>query len=68
MQFCANDPEALLAAAKKVEHRCDAVDINLCVSNPLLDQYTLYTDYLVDVRRVSLDVATMGRSFKMTGN
>ncbi|CAD6575287.1 MAG: hypothetical protein TREMPRED_001344, partial [Tremellales sp. Tagirdzhanova-0007] len=28
VQFCANDPDVLLAAAKKVEHRCDAVDIN----------------------------------------
>ncbi|WWC85448.1 uncharacterized protein L201_000311 [Kwoniella dendrophila CBS 6074] len=27
-QFCANDPEILLAAAKKLEHRVDAVDIN----------------------------------------
>lgn len=31
VQFCANDPQTLLAAARKVEHRCDAVDINLCV-------------------------------------
>lgn len=29
MQFCANDPDTLLAAAKYVEGRCDAVDINL---------------------------------------
>jgi len=28
-QFCANDPHTLLQAAKFVEHRCDAVDINL---------------------------------------
>ncbi|KAI9351777.1 tRNA-dihydrouridine synthase 1-like protein, partial [Zopfochytrium polystomum] len=28
-QFCANDPQALLAAAKLVENDCDAVDINL---------------------------------------
>ncbi|KAI9202566.1 uncharacterized protein BJ171DRAFT_426333 [Polychytrium aggregatum] len=28
-QFCANDPQHLLAAAKLIEHECDAVDINL---------------------------------------
>lgn len=31
LQFCANDPDVLLEAAKKVENRCDAVDINLYV-------------------------------------
>ena len=29
MQFCGNDPATLLAAAKLVEDRCDAVDLNL---------------------------------------
>lgn len=29
VQFCANDPETLLAAARHVENDCDGVDINL---------------------------------------
>eukprot|EP01121_Diplochlamys_sp_Union-15-3_P009208 TRINITY_DN2496_c0_g1_i3.p1 TRINITY_DN2496_c0_g1~~TRINITY_DN2496_c0_g1_i3.p1 ORF type:complete len:253 (+),score=29.43 TRINITY_DN2496_c0_g1_i3:29-787(+) len=29
VQFCANNPDVLLAAAKLVEDKCDAIDINL---------------------------------------
>ena len=29
VQFCGNDPATVLAAAKLVEGRCDAVDLNL---------------------------------------
>lgn len=29
VQFCANDPDQLLASAKLVEKHCDAVDLNL---------------------------------------
>ena len=29
VQFCGNDPQTLLAAAKRVEAHCDAVDLNL---------------------------------------
>jgi tRNA-dihydrouridine synthase 1 len=29
VQFCAHDPDKLLASAKLVQHRCDAVDLNL---------------------------------------
>ena len=29
VQFCGDDPAVLLAAARLVEHRCDAIDLNL---------------------------------------
>lgn len=29
VQFCANDPDQLLASAKVVERHCDAIDLNL---------------------------------------
>lgn len=29
VQFCANDPDTLLAAARLAEPHCDAIDLNL---------------------------------------
>jgi tRNA-dihydrouridine synthase 1 len=29
VQFCGNDPETVLRAARYIEHQCDAVDLNL---------------------------------------
>jgi tRNA-dihydrouridine synthase 1 len=29
VQFCANDPNQLLTSAQAIQHRCDAVDLNL---------------------------------------
>ena len=28
-QFCGNDPKTLLEAGRYLEHRCDAIDLNL---------------------------------------
>eukprot|EP00002_Diphylleia_rotans_P023387 TRINITY_DN4600_c0_g1_i4.p1 TRINITY_DN4600_c0_g1~~TRINITY_DN4600_c0_g1_i4.p1 ORF type:complete len:363 (+),score=47.38 TRINITY_DN4600_c0_g1_i4:89-1177(+) len=47
VQICGNDPDVMLRAAQKVQHMCDAVDINL--GCPLKHaKENLYGSYLLD--------------------
>ncbi len=64
VQFCANDPDVLLSAAKKVEGRCDAVDINLCVLHFSDNPNSMNT---VDAHKESPSGVDMDPSYRMIG-
>lgn len=47
VQFCANDPDVLLKAARLVENQCDAIDINLGCPQKVAKRQN-YGAYLMD--------------------
>lgn len=74
VQFCANDPDTLLAAARHVENDCDAIDINLgCPQDIarrgrygafLQDEWDLIRNLIVKLRN-NLDSDRLGVSCKI---
>lgn len=55
VQFCGNDPQTMLAAAKLVEDRCDGVDINLgCPQN--IAKRGRYGSWLLEEQDVVLEI------------
>ena len=65
VQFCANEPAILLAAAKLVEDRCDAVDINFGCPQRIARRGNYGAFLMDDLPRVEALVSTLARNLRV---
>lgn len=65
MQFCANDPATLLAAAKLVEGRCDGVDLNLGCPQRIAKKGNYGAFLMDDLERVRAMVETLAQNLSV---
>lgn len=67
LQFCGHDPQVLLQAARMVEDRCDAVDINLGCPQGIARRGR-YGAYLMEELPLLHDiVSTLAKGLKVSG-
>ena len=62
MQFCANDPATLLAAAKLVEGHCTGVDLNLGCPQRIAKRGNYGAFLMDDLDRVRAMVETLAKN------
>ena len=65
VQFCGNDPATILAAAKRVEDRCDAVDLNLGCPQQIARRGNYGAFLAEDLPRVLDIVSTLDRGLSV---
>ena len=65
MQFCANEPATLLAAAKLVEARCDGVDLNLGCPQRIAKRGNYGAFLMDDLERVRALVETLAKNLSV---
>lgn len=65
VQFCANDPATLLAAAKLVEDRCDGVDINFGCPQRIARRGNYGAFLMDDLPRVESLVSVLARNLRV---
>ena len=65
MQFCANDPATLLAAAKLVEGQCDAVDLNLGCPQRIAKRGNYGAFLMDDLERVRAMVEALSKNLSV---
>ena len=65
VQFCGNDPATLLAAAKRIEGQCDAVDLNLGCPQQIARRGNYGAFLAEDLPRVLEIVSTLDRGLSV---
>ena len=55
VQFCGHDPNVLLVAAKAVQHKCDAVDLNLGCPQGIARKGR-YGAYLLEEQEICINI------------